>query len=327
MDAFGRVHDYLRISLTERCNLRCTYCMPEDGIPLRPKENFMSREEIFTLASMFVKLGVRKIRLTGGEPLVRKDAHGIISDLGMLGVELAITTNAVLADGFIDTFKNAGLKSINVSLDSLNEEKQNQISRREYFSSVMNNINLLYQMGFRLKINVVVMRGINDNEVADFVELTKNKALHIRFIEFMPFNGNSWDWSKGVGLQDILNYVGDRFGHQAMIRLRDKPNDTARCYKIEGFEGTFGIISSITNPFCDTCNRIRLTADGKIRNCLFSSEEIDLLTALRSGLDVEPLIIRSISEKKASRGGMDSLHDLSNPENLNKNRSMVSIGG
>ena len=327
VDSFGRVHDYLRISLTERCNLRCTYCMPEDGIPLREKSHFMRNEEIYEIAKIYSKLGVNKIRITGGEPLVRKGSADIIRKLGSLGVELVITTNGILVDQFIDVFKEAGIKSVNVSLDSLIPERQAKISRRDYFNRIMNNIDLLLQEGFTVKINVVVMNDVNDNELVDFIQLTKDKPLHIRFIEFMPFNGNKWDWSKGIGFKDMMNTFHAYFGKDNIAALVPKKNDTAKCYAINGYQGTFGIIASVTNPFCSTCNRIRLTADGKIKNCLFSSDETDLLGPFRKGEDIVPLIVKSIDKKKAIRSGMDTIEDLHNQTLIDKNRSMISIGG
>ncbi|MCF8258357.1 MAG: GTP 3',8-cyclase MoaA [Flavobacteriales bacterium] len=327
IDRFGRKHDYLRISLTERCNLRCFYCMPEEGIALRPREDFMRTEEILSLAGTFVEMGVRKIRPTGGEPLIRKDAAEVITGLGRLPIELAITTNGVLADRFIDVFRQAGLRSVNVSLDSLRPQRMAAISRRDYFDRIMANIMLMKDSGFHVKVNMVVMRGTNDDEVTDFIEWTRHETLHVRFIEFMPFDGNRWDWDKGVGLDEMLLRTVERFGATGFERLTDSPNDTARNFRLKGGKGTFAIISSVTNPFCDTCNRIRLTADGKLKNCLFSNSETDLLTALRRGEDIRPLIRASVLDKKAVRAGMNSFEELSDPALHGVNRSMVSIGG
>lgn len=326
-DRFGRRHDYLRISLTERCNLRCFYCMPEEGIALRPKAHFMRTEEVLQLAETFVGMGVRKIRLTGGEPLLRKDAEEVIRGLGKLPVELAITTNGVLVDRFMDVFRESGLRSVNVSLDSLRPDRMAAISRRDYSTRIMDNIMLLKNNGFKVKVNMVVMRGTNDDEVTDFIAWTRHEPLHVRFIEFMPFDGNRWDWEKGVSQEEILTRTVERFGPMGFERITDSPNDTARNYRLKGAAGIFAIISSVTNPFCDTCNRIRLTADGKLKNCLFSGTETDLLTALRNGEDVRPLIISSVLEKKAMRGGMDSFAQLSDPSLHGGNRSMVAIGG
>lgn len=327
IDRFGRRHDYLRISLTERCNLRCVYCMPAEGIMLRPREQFMRAEEVIVMARMFTDLGVKKIRLTGGEPLVRKDAAQIITELGRLPVELAITTNGVLVDQFVDVFKEAGLRSVNVSLDSLRPERMQAISRRDPFARTTANIRLLQDAGFHVKVNMVVMRGVNDDEVSDFMAWSRNEPVHVRFIEFMPFDGNRWDWSKGVSGEEILARATERFGATGYERLTDRPNDTARNYRLQGGQGTFAVISSVTNPFCDSCNRIRLTADGKLKNCLFSQSETDLLTVLRSGGDIKDLIIGSVLNKKAVRGGMDSFEQLADPVRHGANRSMVAIGG
>jgi cyclic pyranopterin phosphate synthase len=186
-DTFGREHTYLRISLIERCNLRCTYCMPEEGVILSPRSHLMTYEEIYTIAKTFVDNGVTKIRLTGGEPLIRKDIPIILEKLSSLPVELSITTNAVIVDKFIDTFKKNGLNSINVSLDTLDAAKFNEITRRNDFKKVYNNIMLLVSEGFKVKINTVLIKGFNDDEIIDLVKLTKELPINVRFIEFMPF--------------------------------------------------------------------------------------------------------------------------------------------
>jgi cyclic pyranopterin phosphate synthase len=257
---------------------------------------------------------------------VRKDAKEIIEALSKLPVELAITTNGVLVDKFIDTFLSCGLKSINVSLDSLQKEKLNKISRRDYFDTIISNINLLIKHNFHVKLNAVIMRGVNDNEIIDFVEFTREKNVHFRFIEFMPFNGNKWDWSKGLSYKEMMAIVNSKYA-AGVLKIEDGKNDTAKNYKIKGFTGTFAVISSVSNPFCDTCNRIRLTADGKLKNCLFSNHETDLLSSLRSGNDISPLILESILNKKARRGGMNTFTQLSNPVTHTQNRSMLAIGG
>lgn len=324
-DRFGRVHDYLRISLTERCNLRCFYCMPEEGIQLRDKSEMMSAEELLSIAKTFVDLGIKKIRLTGGEPLIKKDAEFIIRELGKLPIELAITTNAVIVDRFIDVFKEAGIKAVNVSLDSLVEHKFNSISRRNYFKEIKKNIDLLIANDFHVKINVVVIRDVNEDEIIDFVRWSKNENVHIRFIEFMPFDGNNWNTEKKVSYREILDIVEEGFGKHGFHKIGDQPNDTSRSFKLTDAAGTFGIISSVTNPFCDSCNRIRLTADGKIKNCLFSKDESDLLTALRNETPLQPIIEDAFATKHKERGG---LKEFSNEEvKKHKNRSMTSIGG
>ena len=203
-DTHGRMHSYLRISITENCNLRCTYCMPAEGIALTPKAHLMTTDEIISIAQTFVNLGVNKIRLTGGEPLVRKDAKDIIQRLGKLGVELTLTTNGILVHDFIDTFKEAGVHTLNVSIDSLQEDKFNQITRRNYFDKFWENLELLDANGFQLKLNVVVIKDFNDDEIIDFIEMTKDRNIQIRFIEFMPFDGNQWKKDKLVSYAEIL---------------------------------------------------------------------------------------------------------------------------
>lgn len=326
-DAFGRKHDYLRISITEHCNLRCTYCMPEEGIKLTPKPHLMAADEIISIAQTFVNLGVTKIRLTGGEPLVRKDAKEIMLRLGKLGVNLSVTTNGILVPNFIETFKEAGIKTINISIDSLVKDKFNAITRREYFDIVQENIELLLKEKFNVKLNVVLIKSFNDNEILDFISSTKNKDIQIRFIEFMPFSGNQWDKSKLVSYAEIMETVQSQFSISEIERLQDAPNDTAKNFKIKSHLGSFAIISSVTNPFCSTCNRIRLTADGKLKNCLFSNSETPLLETLRSGASILPLIHQNLISKMAVRAGMDDDLKFQNPDLFSQNRSMIAIGG
>jgi cyclic pyranopterin phosphate synthase len=326
-DSFGRKHDYLRISITEHCNLRCTYCMPEEGILLTPKAHLMTPDEIISIAKTFVALGIKKIRLTGGEPLVRKDAKEIILRLGQLNINLTITTNGILVADFIETFKQAGIKTVNISIDSLVKDKFNQITRRNYFDKVQHNIDLLLQEGFRVKLNIVLIKDFNDIEIIDFITLTKDKKVQVRFIEFMPFSGNQWDKSKLVSYAEVLDIIQSHFKISSIIRLIDAPNDTAKNFKIKDYQGSFAIISSVTNPFCSTCNRIRLTADGKLKNCLFSNSETDLLSALRAGESILPLISQNLKAKNAVRGGMDDDLKFQNPDLFTQNRSMIAIGG
>lgn len=326
-DAFGRKHDYLRISITEHCNLRCTYCMPEDGIALTPKPHLMTADEIISIAQTFVNLGVTKIRLTGGEPLVRKDAKDVMLRLGKLGVNLSITTNGILVADFIEVFKEAGIQTINISIDSLVKEKFNAVTRRDYFDTVQGNIDLLLKEKFNVKLNIVLIKSFNDNEITDFIKLTKDKDIQVRFIEFMPFSGNQWDKSKLVSYAEIMETVRSEFKLSEIERLEDSPNDTAKNYKIHSHIGSFAIISSVTNPFCSTCNRIRLTADGKLKNCLFSNSEIPLLDTLRAGESILPLIHQNLIAKKAVRAGMDDDLKFQNPDLFSQNRSMIKIGG
>ena len=327
IDSHGRNHNYLRISITENCNLRCIYCMPAEGIQLTPKAHLMTADEIFEIATTFVFLGVTKIRLTGGEPLVRKDAKEILLRLSKLGTELTLTTNGLLVHDYITVFKEAGIKSLNVSIDTLQKDKFAQITRRDEFDKLNENITLLLSEGFIVKLNVVLIKGFNENEILDFIGLTKDKNLQIRFIEFMPFDGNNWDKSKLISQAEILHFIQEIHPVDEIERLTDKPNDTARNFKIKNYFGSFAIISSVTNPFCDSCNRIRLTADGKLKNCLFSESETSLLETLRKGESILPLIEKNIYSKKQIRAGLDNQNVFENPSVFNKNRSMITIGG
>ena len=327
LDSHGRDHAYLRISLIERCNLRCTYCMPEEGVSLSPKSHLMTYEEIYKIAKTFSDHGVTKIRLTGGEPLIRKDIPVILEKLATLPVELSITSNAIIIDKFIHVLKANGVNKINVSLDSLDEGKFKHITRKNEFKKVYNNILLLVEEGFKVKVNAVLMKGFNDNEIIDFINFTKDLPISVRFIEFMPFEGNKWDMGKMVSYAEVMKYVNEAFENENFERLQDAPNDTAKNYKIKDYKGTFAIISSVTNPFCDSCNRLRLTANGQLKNCLFSSGESDILTTLRAGKSIEPIIRKAVQAKFKVRGGMDTLKKLKEPKLHNNNRSMITIGG
>ena len=326
-DSFGRVHNYLRISLTERCNLRCFYCMPKEGIALRERSEFMSNEELLEIARVFTDLGVNKIRLTGGEPLVRKNVEHIIDELGKMPVNLAITTNAILVDRYINRFKAAGINTVNVSLDSLNRNRLHAITRKDYYSKIINNIHLLIDQGFHVKVNMVVMKGVNDDELVDFVAWTKDLPIHVRFIEFMPFIGNQWSKDKALNYAEMTDKIEQVYGSNQISKLTDHINDTTKGYKIEDYCGTFSFITSISNPFCGGCNRIRLTADGKIKNCLFSNFETDLLTPLRQGKEIKSLIFKSIYLKKKLRAGLETSEKFNNTFNHRNNRTMVAIGG
>jgi cyclic pyranopterin phosphate synthase len=271
-----------------------------------------------------VGLGVNKIRLTGGEPLVRKDADKIILSLSKLPVNLTLTTNGSRLHEYIDVFMKANIRSVNISLDTLHAEKFKMITRRDQFDLVVNNINQFIEMGIHVKVNVVVMKGLNDNEINDFIAWTKHTPVHVRFIEFMPFSGNKWTSGKVFTWQDMLQEIEKM---NSFIRLKDENNDTAKKYMIPGHAGTFAVISTMSAPFCSTCNRMRLTADGKMKNCLFSKEETDLLSALRNGEDVISLIHRSIGDKAAGLGGQfDSDFEKLEAAAI-LNRSMITIGG
>ncbi|KIA98611.1 molybdenum cofactor biosynthesis protein MoeA [Flavobacterium sp. KMS] len=326
-DDFGRKHNYLRISLIEKCNLRCTYCMPADGITLTPKNELMTADEVFAIAQTFVQNGVDKIRLTGGEPLLRKDFPEIISKLATFNIKLSLTTNGILIDRHLDVLKQFNVRDINLSLDTLIASKFNSITLRNQFEKVIDNLHLLLNNDFNVKVNVVLIKGFNDDEVIDFIKLTKFLPLSIRFIEFMPFAGNAWDKSKMVSQKQILETLSNHYNPSEIEKLEDEKNFTARTFKIKDYQGSFGIISSVTNPFCDSCNRIRLTANGKIKNCLFSNAETDLLTPFRNGETITDLISAAIDSKKKVRAGMTTIKELNNPSLNQDNRSMIAIGG
>lgn len=324
-DRFGRIHDYLRISITDKCNLRCTYCNPVD----LPKGYFsgfnkMTAEEIEKIAAVFVDQGVKKIRLTGGEPLVRKDAKNIIERLSKYPVELAITTNGVFVDEYLDTFKAAGINSVNVSLDSLNRKMFFEITGRDEFERVKQNIDLLLDNGFHVKVNSVIIKGKNEQEIPDFIEWTRNVPVHIRFIEFMPFTGNDWSGRKIFSYQNILELISSHFD---FIKLPDEKHETAKKYLVPGNKGTFAVISTMTQPFCGDCNRLRLTTDGKMKNCLFSIKETDLLGALRAEEDIVPLIRQCLFQKEEKMGGQFTTSIENIDASAIHNRSMINIGG
>jgi len=323
-DTFGRVHDYLRISLTDNCNLRCFYCMPEEKYAFAPAAKLMQVHEIATLAKLFVAQGVKKIRLTGGEPLVRKDAPKIIEALGKLDVELAITTNGIRLHEMLPELLAANIRAINISLDTLQPDKFLKITRRDLFHRVRSNIELLLHHNIRVKINVVVMKDLNENEILDFIALTKHNNVEIRFIEFMPFSGNKWTSNQVFTLHEILSEIATKYDALPVV---PEANDTSKRYMIPGHVGSFAVISTMSSPFCDTCNRMRLTADGKLKNCLFSTTETDLLGALRNGEEVLPLIHASIQSKAKALGGQFSgVFENIDTATL-QNRSMITIGG
>ena len=324
LDSFGRNHNYLRISLTDNCNLRCFYCMPEEEYEFTPASKLMQADEIEAISKIFVAQGVNKIRLTGGEPLVRKDAGKIILSLSKLPVKLTLTTNGTRIHEFIELLKEANIQSLNISLDTLQSDRFMLLTRRDQFKLVYDNIQLLIRNNFQVKVNVVVMKGMNDGEINDFIEWTRDTPIQIRFIEFMPFSGNRWTSNKVFTWQEILEVVQTKY---PIVRLEDEINDTAKKYTVPGHVGSFAVISTMTSPFCSGCNRMRLTADGKMKNCLFSKEETDLLTAFRKGEDILPLIQKSIASKAKELGGQFTADfEQVHAEEI-QNRSMITIGG
>lgn len=323
-DTYNRIHDYLRISLTDSCNFRCAYCMPNEEIEVMPHSHLMQTAEIEVLAKTFVRLGVKKIRLTGGEPLVRKEFPDILQSLAKLPVELTMTTNGILVHKHIELMKAAGMRSINVSLDSLDRETFYKLTKRDQFQQVWDNILLLLDQGFRVKINAVALAGIIEREILDFVKITEKLPLHVRFIEFMPFQGNHWKSEKVITAKQMLEIVSSNF---PIVKLQDEKHATAKKFQVPGFLGTFAFITTMSEHFCGDCNRMRLTADGKMKNCLFGKEEMDLLGAIRAGQDVETLIVESVKRKHAMLGGQFSPDYLKAKAEEIENRSMIKIGG
>lgn len=324
-DSFGRHHTYLRISITERCNLRCMYCMPAEGVKLTAKDGILTTEEIIKLADLFIQEGIRKIRLTGGEPTVRKDIVDIIAQLKKFKnlEEVAITTNGLTLTRQLPALQRAGLDKLNISLDTLKEERFEHFTRRKGWAKVMASIDLAVQLQYNpVKVNCVVMRGFNDDELIDFVNLTKERPLDIRFIEYMPFYGNEWKENKMVSFDEMKRII--RLSYPNFHALPNKSNDTSKAYKVPGFTGQVGFITSMTRNFCSSCNRLRITADGNLKVCLFEGKsEVSLRDALRSGASEEELkniIQKVVKGKKKQHAGMFNLSQM-------ENRPMILIGG
>ncbi|KAJ5274008.1 hypothetical protein N7478_009133 [Penicillium angulare] len=360
-DRFHRQHDYLRISVTERCNLRCLYCMPEEGIELSPPPQLLTTPEILYLSSLFVSQGVKKIRLTGGEPTVRKDIVPLMQGIGQLrqnGLrELCLTTNGISLHRKLDKMVEAGLTGVNLSLDTLDPFQFQIMTRRSGFEAVMKSIDRILEMnrlgaGIKLKINCVVMRGLNDREIIPFVEMGRELPIEVRFIEYMPFGGNKWNREKMFSYEEMLAVI--RSEYPELMKIADHENDTSKTYKIPEFEGRIGFITSMTHNFCGTCNRLRITSDGNLKVCLFGNSEVSLRDIIRKENDGLPIdndalkkfsflentsrldgsgvpiyerereilniIGMAVKRKKAKHAGMDELKNM-------KNRPMILIGG
>ncbi|KAM9317365.1 molybdenum cofactor biosynthesis protein 1 isoform 2-T2 [Gastrophryne carolinensis] len=323
-DGFGRQHTYLRISLTERCNLRCQYCMPEEGVPLTPKGDLLTTKEILTLARLFVQEGVDKIRLTGGEPLVRPDVGDIIAELRKLeGLKtIALTTNGIALARHLPKLKEAGLDLLNISLDTLVPAKFEFIARRKGFPKVMESINRAVELGYNpVKVNCVVMRGLNDDELLDFVALTEKQPLEVRFIEYMPFDGNKWNFKKMMSYQEMLDTIRQRWPE--LEKVAADASCTSKGYRVPNFQGQIGFITSMSEHFCGSCNRLRITADGNLKVCLFGNSEVSLRDCLRTGVSEEELlqiIGAAVGRKKKQHAGMFNISQM-------KNRPMILIGG
>ncbi len=325
IDQYDRHLNYLRISVTDRCNLRCLYCIPPDGIAKLGHGDILTYEEILRLARIAVNLGVDKIRLTGGEPLVRKGIYEFIPRLTALpGLkEVSLTTNGIYLRDNLEKLRSAGIKRINVSLDTLHREKYEKITGYDGFQQVWEGIRLARKLKFQpIKINVVVIKGINDDEILDFARMTLDKPYHIRFIEYMPVGEhNSWSNEKFISTDEIKEKILEIGGlHPVLSNPFDGP---AERFRLEGGKGEIGFIGALSNHFCESCNRLRLTSEGHLRGCLFSDSEIDVKGPLREGKADDyliRLITRAIESKPKSPKGMS-------PEMRKCVRHMSSIGG
>ena len=316
IDSYNRKINYLRISVTDLCNLRCRYCMPNDGINKISHSDMLTLEELETIAKTFVELGVDKIRITGGEPLVKRGILDLLQNIGKLqGVkDLAITTNAIMLKKYARQLKDVGVNRVNISLDTLNEKKYEYITRGGKLKDILDGIKKAQEVGLNpIKLNTVLIGGFNDDEVEDLVELT-NKDIDVRFIELMPI-GQAKDWALDNFISN--NYVLEKVKNLKKVKI-DDISSPANYYKLPGAKGKVGLINPISCKFCSNCNRVRLTSDGKLKLCLHSDNEIDLKTPLRNGEDIKNIIIDAISKKPKE-------HHLENGEYIHRN--MVAIGG
>jgi cyclic pyranopterin phosphate synthase len=322
IDTHGRAHNYLRISLTDRCNLRCTYCMPEHMKFARPA-HLLTTPEIIRLAALFVSMGIDKIRLTGGEPLLHKDIQEITSQLSALpGLHtLALTTNGLKLGGMAKDLKEKGLTGVTISLDSLKEETFNAIARRARLQDVLRGIEAAIEAGFDpVKINTVVMAGVNEEELLDFVEWGKDLPVDLRFIEYMPFPETGWMKTGVISYAAMKSRIAEKFTLEPMV---GEKSAVGKSFSLTGHRATVSFVSSMTESFCGTCNRLRLTADGNIKACLFDPQEETLRDVMRRGgsdQDLKKVILKSLHDKPEAHPPMEDLLALGN-------RAMIAIGG
>ncbi len=324
-DRFGRIANSLRISVTDRCNFRCTYCMPESGMTWMRKDELLTFEEMTRLAHVFADMGITKIRLTGGEPLMRKELPILIEKISRVpGIrDIALTTNGFfLAEQALSLVK-AGLSRINVSLDSLDAARFSAMARRDFLRNVWEGLLAIENLPIRpIKINVVLIRGVNDGEIEDFARLARTKPFTIRFIEFMPIGADDgWSLDKVVPAREIIERI-NALGPK-LIPLEYHGSQAADRYRFDDGKGEIGFIASVSDPFCSSCNRIRLTSDGKLRTCLFSLHETDLKSMLRSGSrdeEIRNTIVKAVLDKEEG-------HLINRPGFVRPSRTMSQIGG
>ncbi len=324
-DSYNRKHDYLRISLTDRCNLNCIYCNPNGKLTYTEKSDLLTFEEIERTVDIFTSLGVNKIRLTGGEPLARKNINDLFVRLNEIKkrkpFELAITTNGLLLEDKIEELKDSGLERVNISLDSLNPYSFARITGSDELITVLKSINKAVQLGIKVKLNTVVIKGINDSELLEFCKFSIDNGINVRFIEFMPFSNNGWNNEKFIRTDEMLELIRSKY---TLEKLPDT-NSPAVDYQISGTNGKISFINSISDHFCSTCNRLRITPNGMLKLCLFSSQDKMLnLKRLISEIDDNVSIAAIISEYL-------QLKDYEHPslENLisMNNNNMIQIGG
>ena len=325
-DSYGRAIRDLRISITDRCNFRCFYCMPKEAMEWQPKSEILSYEEIITLAEVFVSLGITKLRVTGGEPMLRRDLESLIERLAKIeGIEdLAMTTNAHFLRGRAEGLKNAGLQRLTVSLDSLTKERFTLLTGRNELDRVIDGIDAALEAGLDpVKVNSVVIRGINDDQVVSFAGFAREKGVQVRFIEFMPLdNGKVWRREMVVPGDELRRLIDEVYPLERVVS--GNLSETARRWRFaDGAPGEVGFINPVTQPFCGHCSRIRLTADGMIRTCLFSTVEHNIKGLLRSGASRNQLVdfIAATIEKKEER------HHINDASFVQPLRTMSCIGG
>lgn len=324
IDGFGRRHNYLRIAVTDRCNLRCTYCMPPQGIRAKPRAAILRFDEVVRVARVASEMGVTKVRLTGGEPLVRRGLPRLVHALAALPriESVAMTTNGVLLSRFARLLRAAGLGSVNMSLDSLVPERFARITLRDHFDRVLAGLDAALAAGFvPLKINTVVIRGFNDDELPAFVELTRTKPVHVRFIEYMPFRDNRWARERLLSYDAMREILEQRYALEPVAP--EDPAQPARDFQVPGYCGRVGIIASMTRPFCERCSRLRLTAEGALKSCLFHAPESGLRDALRAGITDDELADRIRAAVLGKPAGHAPLEELVAMDN----RVMAEIGG
>ncbi len=325
-DSFGRTITSLRISITDRCNLRCRYCMPEEGVTFLQHDAILRYEEVERLIQVALQLGITKIRLTGGEPLVRKGVVDFIRRIGFLpGLQtLTLTTNGILLPNYAAELREAGLSYLNISLDTLNAEKFAEMTRSDQLDAVLKDIYSAKEAGFPvIKINVVSVRGFNDDELFDFIDFADRYNLIVRFIEYMPFSGNGWQPEGFLASQELQARIEERY---PLLPQNDHYSASAKTYRIDGKNGQIGFISAVSEGFCDRCNRLRLTSDGHIRPCLHGPFEIDVKCPLRRGVsDLELIELFREAANKKSLSHQDFL-DYTYTR-LDSDRAMVGIGG